>query len=168
MQALPTSAYVFFCFQGMDGSRWVMIGTKHHNCPNNGGQRAIPGGRVNHGEDALAAAIRETEEETGIVLPAYVPNAQLMVDNMGCHYRMNNFPGGFGVLYVCLSSGIDLVRICQTANNNLPFIPRREREFTGFEIVTLQQALQSFANEDRPNDQTRRTTWFTEAANPIW
>lgn len=32
------------------------------------GQMAIPGGRTHHGEDAIAAAIRELDEELGLVL----------------------------------------------------------------------------------------------------
>ncbi|MGC5012495.1 NUDIX domain-containing protein [Streptosporangium sp. DT93] len=51
-------------FAHIDGRRWVLLVER-----DDGHGWAIPGGCLDPGEEALAAAIRELEEETGLLLP---------------------------------------------------------------------------------------------------
>lgn len=48
------------------GQLWVLLTRRSEGLPQHGGQVAFPGGGVEVGEDAWAAALRETREEIGI------------------------------------------------------------------------------------------------------
>ena len=48
------------------GELWTLLTQRTENLPHHKGQIAFPGGSLEPGEDAWAAAVRETEEEVGI------------------------------------------------------------------------------------------------------
>ena len=48
------------------GALWTLLTKRSEDLPHHRGQIAFPGGSLESGEDAWAAALRETEEEVGI------------------------------------------------------------------------------------------------------
>lgn len=55
----------------------VILTVRHADMRTHAGQVAFPGGRIDQGEDAAAAAIREADEELGLPPSAVVPVALL-------------------------------------------------------------------------------------------
>jgi 8-oxo-dGTP pyrophosphatase MutT (NUDIX family) len=63
-------AAVAVCVTGHDGVPCLLITRRAARLRGHGGQWALPGGRREPGEPAVAAALRETREEVGLVLGA--------------------------------------------------------------------------------------------------
>jgi 8-oxo-dGTP pyrophosphatase MutT (NUDIX family) len=162
------SAYVVFYFSAANTPTQVIIGTKHVGCPNNGGQRAFPGGRANPGENLLDAARREAVEETGLQIGPWPeggpPNGVLAGQPYTCSGRQFD---GFYVAYIRIATAHGLTQIALSANNNLPHIPGQQREFTGFQVVSQEDAVQAFVEDDDPTNPRRRTDWFRTAVTNI-
>jgi 8-oxo-dGTP pyrophosphatase MutT (NUDIX family) len=59
-------ASVMMLFMNKDGAVHVLLTRRTDTLTTHSGQVAFPGGRVDSGEEQLAAAYRETEEEVGI------------------------------------------------------------------------------------------------------
>lgn len=62
----PKAAAVLVGLIERDGSLQVLLTQRHAGLSTHAGQIAFPGGRVDPGETARAAALREAEEETGL------------------------------------------------------------------------------------------------------
>jgi 8-oxo-dGTP pyrophosphatase MutT (NUDIX family) len=84
---LPRKPAVSVCL--IDTARRAVLLGPRKTAPNLG-SLAFPGGRIKPGEDPLAAAHREVEEETGVVLPAGDPlwrmsvvAGEFLVENFG-------------------------------------------------------------------------------------
>lgn len=66
--ALRHAAVACLLVAAADGSPGFVITRRSSRLPDHPGQWALPGGRVDVGEDAVAAALRETREEIGLEL----------------------------------------------------------------------------------------------------
>lgn len=163
------SAYTVFFHSGINVATHVLIGTKHVNCPNNGGQRAFPGGRANQGENLFDAARRETREETLLQIPPWPDGGQAQGQINGQQYTCSGrqFSGGFYVAYIQMANRGGLDALCTAANTNLVNIPFAQREFVSFQVVSAEDAMQAFADDDQPNTLNRRTDWFKTAVSNI-
>ena len=158
------SAYVVFYCKAINSATYVMIGRKHQNCPNNGGQRAIPGGRADPEESLFDAACRELWEETRLVIDAWPASGQPSGNISGFPYTGGGRQfDGFYVAYIKLDSRDGRDQITQDAAQNLNQIPANIREFVSFQVVSQEDAIQAFADDDQPNNRRRRTNWFREA-----
>lgn len=62
----PKSAAVLVGVVERDGALQLLLTQRHAGLSKHGGQIAFPGGRMDPGETAMAAALREAEEETGL------------------------------------------------------------------------------------------------------
>jgi 8-oxo-dGTP pyrophosphatase MutT (NUDIX family) len=63
--ARPAAAMILI-FPGHEGPA-VPLTVRHHSLPRHAGQVSLPGGAIDPGESALAAALREVEEEIGVI-----------------------------------------------------------------------------------------------------
>lgn len=73
---------------------WQVILTQRpQTMPSHAGQIAFPGGKREEGESALQAALRETEEEVGLVAPDITVLGRLPSFNAVSEYRVTPFVG---------------------------------------------------------------------------
>ena len=73
-------------------SEWRLIYTQRpETMPNHAGQISFPGGKVEAGETALQAAIRETEEEIGLGAAALTPIGRLPSFDAADRFRVTPF-----------------------------------------------------------------------------
>lgn len=69
-EGLVHAAVAFALVGRDDGEASFVLTRRTSRLKNHGGQWSLPGGRVEPGEDAVAAALREVEEEVGLALHA--------------------------------------------------------------------------------------------------
>lgn len=62
----PKAAAVLVGLVERDGALQLLLTQRHAGLSKHAGQVAFPGGRIDEGETALEAALREAEEETGL------------------------------------------------------------------------------------------------------
>src|SRR5271166_187171 len=110
---MPSAYTVFYAEE--DNTTHVMIGAKHPNCPNNGGQRALPGGRVDRKDrNNFDAARREFHEETLLDIPPPPPQGGfpngLMAGGLPFSSSGRQFDG-FYVAYIRMRNLADLTNI---------------------------------------------------------
>ncbi|MGE0047240.1 MAG: CoA pyrophosphatase [Hyphomonadaceae bacterium] len=68
---------------------WTMLFTERaEDLPSHPGQVSFPGGRVQEGEDVVAAALREAEEEIGVARFAFTPLGGWEPYETGTGYRI--------------------------------------------------------------------------------
>jgi 8-oxo-dGTP pyrophosphatase MutT (NUDIX family) len=166
------SAYTVFFHRGFNKSTYVLIGKKKTTCPNNGGQRAFPGGRANPGENLFDAARRETKEETLLEIPAWPDGhaGQACGTIMGHGFvrdGMHVYQDGYYVAYVQMATRAGLDELCRVANLNLPRIPANQREFEQFNVVSADEAMRAFRDDHDPRSSKRSTDWFMKALREI-
>jgi len=162
---MPSAYTVFYAEE--DNTTHVMIGAKHPNCPNNGGQRALPGGRVDRKDrNNFDAARREFHEETLLDIPPPPPQGGfpngLMAGGLPFSSSGRQFDG-FYVAYIRMRNLADLTNISNQATGNLPHIPPNTREFTQFQTVTEEDAIEAFHDDNNPNNANQSTDWFSTA-----
>ncbi len=71
----------------------VILTLRPETMPTHAGQISFPGGGVKNGEDALMAALRETEEEIGIPAKAVTPLGRLPSFDVSYAFRVTPFIG---------------------------------------------------------------------------
>ena len=162
------SAYTVFLYRGINTPPYVLIGKKNPNCPNNGGQRAFPGGRANAGENLFDAARRETQEETLLQIPEWPEGGQTHGQILGHPYVCDGRQfDGFYVAYIQMGTPAGLDALRRAANLNLPQIPANQREFLQFNVVSAEDAMQAFTDDHDPRSSRRSTDWFKDALSEI-
>ncbi|MBE9558216.1 MAG: CoA pyrophosphatase [Proteobacteria bacterium] len=67
-ESLRHAAVAIVIVEGNDGQAVFLLTTRPAGLRRHGGQYALPGGRLDEGETAPAAALRELEEELGLTL----------------------------------------------------------------------------------------------------
>jgi 8-oxo-dGTP pyrophosphatase MutT (NUDIX family) len=128
----PRAAAVLVGLIERDGGLQLLLTRRHAGLSRHGGQIAFPGGRVDAGETALAAALREAEEETG--LPA-------------SHVEVLGFLDGYLTV-----TGYFVVPVVALLRHGFAFAPRPGEVAEVFE-VPLSFLL------DRGNRETHTREW---------
>ncbi|MEE9347024.1 MAG: CoA pyrophosphatase [Robiginitomaculum sp.] len=84
-------AAVLFPLIERAGGYTVLLTTRPDTMPSHAGQISFPGGRIERGESALEAALRETHEEVGIKPSEANVIGRLHSFNGGANYRITPF-----------------------------------------------------------------------------
>lgn len=132
---------------------------------NNPGQFVYPGGRVNQGETALNAALREFREETGINFVLNQQQTQVQFNLINCRILVQAM-NGFSCAFIKAQTLQDLQALNNAINQNIGGNVPVSDELQDAQILQLQnyagprvatQAITNYCNQNVAQLRTLRT-----------
>lgn len=164
------SSYCLIYADGKLPTKYVLVGEKSKNVPNNPGQLAIFGGRKNYGESDRRAAVREFEEETGH--PVNITLKKITTSLHSIPIISTEFKEfkGFNVLYVKVNDFDALDKIRASVSFNVKNKKLKDAEFDTVKITTATEAFTTFKNEHSHSGNEKislSTDWFSEAISNL-